>query len=581
MFCFYIQDESQMNSYPPNTEAAGRMLTTGDVTGEILVCSEGLSFWGGVDPETGAIIDIHHPCHQKIISGKILMMPSSRGSCSGSGVLLELSFKNIAPAAIIFCEAEEILSLGALVSNCIFNKPIPVARLTKEQYSALAAAKSATLKGNKITTDSDSFELKLIEPNDLRLTDKDREYLEGKHGSATKMAMQIICLMAAANDTTTLIDIQKGHVDGCILAHSANLIFAEKMAELGAQVSVPTTINAISVDRENWLSQKIPEDFGNRASRLADAYVKMGAKPVFTCAPYLLEEKPKFGEIIGWSESNAVIYANSILGARTSKNPDYLDLFIAMTGRAPESGVYTDDGRMAQEIISVEIPDIEPDDVFWPLIGWLAGKASPIKIPIITGLENLNPEPDDLKSLCAAFGTTSGAPMLHISGQTPEAKLPLEPTPATKIIDLESITQAWYELNKADTSIDLVAIGSPHASFEEVKKISRYFSGRKCHSNTSMIITVGRHTLALLKQAKIYHTLIQSGVQVVADICWCSITEPVLPPQARHIITNSGKYAHYAYGLSGRHARLASLRDCVEAAVSGIAPKTPPSWLKT
>ncbi len=92
------------------------MLTKGDVTGEILVCSEGLSFWGGVDPETGAIIDIHHPCHQKIISGKILMMPSSRGSCSGSGVLLELSFKNIAPAAIIFCEAEEILSLGALVS---------------------------------------------------------------------------------------------------------------------------------------------------------------------------------------------------------------------------------------------------------------------------------------------------------------------------------------------------------------------------------------------------------------------------------------------------------------------------------
>ena len=581
MFCFYIQDESQMNSYPPNTEAVGRMLTTGDVTSEILVCSEGLSFWGGVDPETGAIIDIYHPCHQKIISGKILMMPSSRGSCSGSGVLLELSFKNIAPAAIIFCEAEEILSLGALVSNCIFNKPIPVARLTKEQYSALAAAKSATFKGNKIITDSDSFELKLIEPNDLSLTDKDREYLEGKHGSAAKMAMQIICLMAAANDTTTLIDIQKGHVDGCILAHSANLIFAEKMAELGAQVSVPTTINAISVDRENWLSQKIPEDFGNQASRLADAYVKMGAKPVFTCAPYLLEEKPKFGEIIGWSESNAVIYANSILGARTSKNPDYLDLFIAMTGRAPESGVYTDDGRIAQEIISVEIPDIEPDDVFWPLIGWLAGKASPSKIPIITGLENLNPNPDDLKSLCAAFGTTSGAPMLHISGQTPEASLPVAPIAATHIINLESIAEAWHQLNQAETSIDLVAIGSPHASFEEVKKINSYFSGRKCHSNTNMIITVGRHTLALIKQAKIYPTLIQSGVQVIADICWCSITEPLLPLQARTILTNSGKYAHYAYGLSGRHARLSSLRDCVETAVSGIAPKTPPSWLKT
>ena len=569
-----------MNSYPPHTKAAGRMLTTGDATGEILVCPEGLSFWGGVDPNTGVIIDIHHPCHQQIISGKILMMPSSRGSCSGSGVLLELSFKNIAPAAIIFCEDEEILSLGALVSEHIFNKPLPVSRLTKKHYNTLSNAKSASIQGNKIITESHIYELNIIEPTGLNLTETDREYLEGKHGSAAKMALQIICLMAAANDTTTLIDIQKGHIDGCILAHSANLIFAEKMTELGAQVSVPTTINAISVDHENWLSQKIPKDFGNQAIRLADAYVKMGAKPVFTCAPYLLEEKPKFGEIIGWSESNAVIYANSILGARTSKNPDYLDLFIAMTGRAPESGVYTDDGRIAQKIISVEIPDIEPDDVFWPIIGWLAGKASPNQIPIITGLENLSPEPDDLKSLCAAFGTTSGAPMLHISGQTPEANLPVAPKAKMHIIDIESLTLAWQELNQAETSIDLVAIGSPHASFEEVEKINSYFSNRKCNSNTNMIITVGRQTLALLKQAKIYHTLIQSGVQVIADICWCSITEPVFPPQARHIITNSGKYAHYAYGLSGRHARLSSLRDCVEAAVSGIAPKTPPSWVK-
>ena len=182
---------------------------------------------------------------------------------------------------------------------------------------------------------------------------QDQEYLDGRHGFACKIAMQIICLMAAANGTNTLIEIQKGHIDGCILAHSANLIFAEKMAELGAKVTVPTTINAISVDRENWLSQEIPEDFGKQASRLADAYVEMGAKPVFTCAPYLLEERPEFGEIIGWSESNAVIYANSILGARTLKHPDYLDLFIAMTGRAPPSGVYRDVGRTAQKIISM------------------------------------------------------------------------------------------------------------------------------------------------------------------------------------------------------------------------------------
>ena len=163
-FVSLIKYESHMSSYPPHTEALACILTKGDVSGEILVCSEGLSFWGGVDPDTGAIIDIHHPCYQRIISGKILMMPSSRGSCSGSGVLLALSLKNIAPAAIVFCEAEEILSLGALVSEYIFKKPIPVARLTKKQYSALANAKSASIQDCKIFTDSESYELNLVKP---------------------------------------------------------------------------------------------------------------------------------------------------------------------------------------------------------------------------------------------------------------------------------------------------------------------------------------------------------------------------------------------------------------------------------
>ena len=306
-----------MASSQNKNRSDGKILIQADISGEILLCPEGLSFWGGVDPETGTIIDIHHPCYKQNISGKILMMPSSRGSCSGSGVLLELCLKNIAPAAIIFHEAEEILSLGALVAERIFKKPIPIIKLKKQHYLILSKSSWATIYGNILQTDSFNFELTVIKTEDLYLSKYDKDTLVGKYGNAAKTAMEIICFMAAANDTNTLIDIHKGHIDGCILAHSANLIFAEKLAALGAQVRIPTTINAISVDRENWLSQMVPQDFGNKASRLADAYVKMGAKPVFTCSPYLLEEKPKFGENIGWSESNAVTVANSILGART------------------------------------------------------------------------------------------------------------------------------------------------------------------------------------------------------------------------------------------------------------------------
>ena len=558
----------------------GLVLIEGHASGDILVCKEGLSFWGGVCPDTGRIIDIHHPNYEQSVAGKILMMPSSRGSCSGSGVLLALALSGFAPAAIIFSESEDILSLGGFVLERIFNKIFPILRLDKDAFALLAKAKTAKIEDCEITSDTFSGKVEKISVDKVALNKKDRSLLQGEGGVAAKLAMEILSIMAAANGTNALVDITRGHIDGCILAHSANLIFAEKMAELGAQVTVPTTINAISIDQENWLAQGVPTDFGNKAGRLADAYVHMGARPVFTCAPYLLDQPPEFGEVIGWSESNAVIYANSVLGARTSKHPDYLDLLIAMTGRAPASVVYSDAGRRPQTILSVSLSAIEPDDLFWPVIGWLAGKLSPNAIPLITGLDALSPNQDDLKALCAAFGTTSGAPMLHISGHTPEADMPARTDAAKYRIDLPALQQAWRELNKGDVDADLVAIGSPHASFAEVKKIDDLMQGRRCHPDITLIITVGRDTLNRLKQQGIDERLTDCGVQLIADLCWCSITEPVFPVQARSIMTNSAKYAHYAHALSGRYARLSNLQDCIETAITGRTQTAMPAWLQ-
>ncbi|HBX26448.1 MAG TPA: hypothetical protein DEF72_03340, partial [Gammaproteobacteria bacterium] len=390
-----------------------------------------------------------------------------------------------------------------------------------------------------------------------------------------------ICVMAAVENASSLINVDKGHIDGCILAHDANLIFAEKMAELGAKVIIPTTINAISVDRENWQNSGLDEDFGKKASRLADAYVEMGVKPTFTCAPYLLTDKPQLGENIGWSESNAVIFANTVLGARTQKHPDYLDLFIAMTGRAPSVGMYSTLGRKARVKIEVTIPQKWPpdDEVLWPLIGWLAGKLSPDSVPLITGLESLSPTIDDLKSLCAAFGTTSGAPMLHILGQTPESSNQNAEQLPIHLINPENLKDAWFELNRGLEKIDLVAIGSPHASIEEIRRISALFADRRRHVQTQMKITAARHTIQRAEAEGIAKKLEDAGVQIMPDLCWCSIVEPIFPPEAKGLMTNSGKYAHYAHGLSNRHSRLGSLRDCVDAAISGFAAHEPPAWL--
>lgn len=568
-----------MNPFPDIFAQEGRQIVGGAAQGDVLAIAQGISFWGGIDPDTGRIIDIHHPNHGQSVAGKILLMPSSRGSCSGSGVLLQLALDGNAPAALVFCEREEILTLGALVASRIFGCPVPVVQLRRPAYARLAVASRATLAEGRIDADGLTIPVAAAQISDLELTDRDRAVLAGAEGPAAQMAMEIICLMAASDGTRALTDVTRGHIDGCILAHAANLIFAEKLADLGAKVVVPTTINAISVDRQNWPSQGIAAEFGARASRLADAYVQMGARPTFTCAPYLLEDAPKSGEVIGWSESNAVIFANTVLGARTPKHPDYLDLFIAMTGRAPANGVYTDAGRRARVEVRVDAPE-GTDDLFWPLLGWLVGRHAPDRIPLVTGLEGVAASHDDLKAMCAAFGTTSGAPMLHVAGHTPEAASCRDPDVPVVPLGPGDFRAAWEALNQGETGVDLVAVGSPHASLAELRRMVELFEGRRCGPATQMIVTLGRDVLRAAAGEGLIARLQAAGVRLIPDLCWCSVTEPVFPPHARGLLTNSGKYAHYAHGLSGRHARIASLKDCVEAAVNGMASEFPPDWLR-
>ncbi|KQX42136.1 MULTISPECIES: cis-3-hydroxy-L-proline dehydratase [unclassified Ensifer] len=557
---------------------SARSILSGSADGPIIATEEALSFWGGVDPATGRVIDVHHPLHGLCLTDGILMMPSSRGSCTGSGVLLDMALTGRAPAALVFSEAEDVLTLGALITAEMFGKSLPVLRLSRDAFKALAQAKTARISDTAIEADGLTIPVAPPAMTALDLTDDDRAMLDGRDGIAVQQAMRIIAAMAAQQGAEKLIDVVQGHIDGCIYASPANLTFAEKMADMGAKVRVPTTMNAISVDRANWQAQGVPESFGDPAARLADAYVRMGCRPTFTCSPYLLDSAPKSGEAIAWAESNAVIFANTVLGARTAKHPDFLDLCIALTGRAPLSGVYLDAPRKATRVIDVELPE-NIDDAFWPLIGYLAGKAAPDRIPLLRGLASAKPSRDDLKALCAAFGTTSASPMLHVEGVTPEAE-----GAAAKDADHTTITRAdmaaaWSLLNDGPAEVELVAIGSPHASLEECRALATAFDGRKRDSNVAVIVTAGRDAIAAARDEGLLARLEESGIQVLPDLCWCSISEPVFPTKTRALMTNSGKYAHYGPGLSGRAVRFSNLADCVEAALTGRVSVRLPAWL--
>ncbi|MDO0944430.1 cis-3-hydroxy-L-proline dehydratase [Chromohalobacter israelensis] len=555
-----------------------RRVMAGDADASLLASREGLSFWGGVDAATGEVIDSHHPLKGQTLGGKILAMPTSRGSCTGSGILLELIMNGNAPAALVFSEPESILTLGVLVAQHLFEQSIPVIQLDPEPFARLCRCERARIDSERLVADELDVALVPLSSEALTLTSHDRALLAGHEGEAAQRAMRILHDMAVIEGASHLIDVSRVHIDGCIYASPALLSFAEIFADLGARVKVPTTMNSISVDHSHWRGQGVPEAFGFPASRLADTYIEMGARPSFTCAPYLLQNAPAANEVIAWSESNAVIYANSVLGARTAKHPDLLDLCIALTGRAPCHGVYLDEERRARRIIDVDIPP-RHDDALWSLLGYRVGQLAPDCVPLVTGIDALAPSDDDLKALCAAFGTTSAAPMLHIEGITPEASC-IDPSADRAAITGVDLADVWQQFNAGAIDIDLVAFGSPHFSLAECRKLAELMAGRCCHPAVTGIVTLGRDTLKAAREEGSAQSLEAAGLRLHPDLCWCSISEPVFPPAARTLMTNSGKYAHYAPGLSGRAVRFGSLSECVTALVTGRTTGTLPDWLR-
>ena len=570
----------------------GRSLVDGCASAPLLYAEVGLSFWGGVDPFSGEVIDRHHPLSGECLAGRVLAIPSGRGSCTGSSVLMELISNGHAPAALVLAEADEILTLGVLVAQTLFQRSLPVLCIGKEAFGQLRGKAFARVDGTGLSlydsTPDDTPAPRNDRPTEdahssIELTAHDRALLDGSQGKAAQVAMQIVLRMAHIQGAKYLVDITQAHIDGCIYTGPASLRFAQQLVAWGAKVRVPTTLNSISVDQRRWRELGIDPALGVPASALGDAYMAMGAQLSFTCAPYLLDSAPKAGEQIVWAESNAVVYANSVLGARTLKYPDYLDICIALTGRAPLIGCHLEDQRKAR--LHIEVPPLSNlDDSFYPLLGYHIGALAGSRIPLVSGLQQQHPNLDDLKAFGAAFATTSAAALFHIAGVTPEALDPTRvidgPLPVLKL-SLEELRLSWQELNSArDARVDVVSLGNPHFSLSEFARLASLCQGRHRHPDVVLAITCGRTVLEQARAAGHIAVIEAFGAVIVSDTCWCMLGEPVIPPAARNLMTNSGKYAHYAPGLVGRKVHFASLAECVDAACSATASGRLPQWLQ-
>jgi predicted aconitase len=379
------------------------------------------------------------------------------------------------------------------------------------------------------------------------------------------------------------MDITAAHIDSTIYTGEAGLEFAERLASLGAQVAVPTTLNVSGLDEHGWQEWSVPLEWAQNAHRQMVAYQGMGCIPTWTCAPYQTEMRPHFGQQIAWGESNAIVFANSVLGARTERYPDLLDICCAITGRVPAAGLHLSENRLGEILVRLaDVPEaVQRDDAFYPVLGYLVGKIAQDRIPVIAGL-NVQPLEDQLKALGAAAASSGTVALFHIVGVTPEA-----PTlgaafqgrqPSREIdVTMQDLRSARQELSTAGgEQLDMVVLGSPHFSLAEFRQLAGLLEGQRKHPRVQFLVTSSRAMVELAKRAGYLSALEAFGGKVTVDTC--ILATPMLPPEIHTLMTNSAKYAYYVPGMLDRRVAFGSTADCARSAVEGRVVRDESLW---
>ena len=408
----------------------------------------------------------------------------------------------------------------------------------------------------------------------LILTSDEQKMLAGDCGAGTRMAMAVIVRMARFQGAARLLPISGAHIDSSVYFGPAGLEFAERLASDGAKVAVPTTTNVSAVDQQAWREWAVPADWAQAAQRQMVAYETMGCRPTWTCAPYQAAERPQFGQQIAWGESSAIVFANSVLGARTARYPDLMDICAAITGRVPAVGLHLTENRAGQLIVDLGdvSAEIQTDSSFFPVLGILLGKVAGNRIPVVTNFCG-QPSEDDLKALGAASASSGAVALFHIVGITPEA--PTLVAACQDKIDLptihvtqEMLHDAWQMLTKASgDALDLVILGSPHFSLAEFQKLAQLVEGKKVHPKVKFLVTSSRAMALLAQKMGVLQPIRAFGAQITLDTC--ILVSPMLPTQIRRLMTNSAKYAYYAPGMLDTEITYGSLAECVDSAVAG------------
>ena len=395
----------------------------------------------------------------------------------------------------------------------------------------------------------------------MQLTKQEQKMLDGEEGYAVQKSMEILTALGDIYGAKNLITVSSVQVAG-VSYHNlgdAGLEFLNELAKDG-RVKVLTTLNPAGMDLENWQQLGISPEFAEKQNLLIDAFERMGILVSCTCTPYLIGNLPLYGEHLAWSESSAVTFANSVIGAKTNREGGPSALAAAFVGKTPCYGLHLDENRIPDVHVQVNAEIAKLSD--WGALGYAIGKKAENKISYITGIKSV--DLDELKSFCASVVTYGAKPLFYMKGVTPGTELQTQPK-ETVIIEQADIKNAYDNINDFVTDIELVCVGCPHCSVNEISKVAELLRGKKVAEGTEFWVATSRTVKQLADKRGYTQTIEASGAKFACDTC---MAVAPLKGRFKSLATTSAKGCFYSR-QNNMKTKMGSIEECVQAAVTG------------
>ena len=308
----------------------------------------------------------------------------------------------------------------------------------------------------------------------MELTKAEERILKGEEGEGRRKAMELVTALGKIYGAEGLIDITSAHLSGVSYKTigDGGLKYLEDLADGGAEVSVPSTLNPVGMDRARWREMHISEDFAKKQLRIIDLYGRMGVKTTCSCTPYTGANVPRKGDHVAWAESSALSFVNSYIGARTNREGGPGALAAAILGKTANYGLHLDSNRRPTVVVDA---DIDGSVFSYSLLGQAVGMTIGGGVPYFKGIK---PEVEEAKALSAAMAASGSVALYHVEGVTPEAGGCDLDGLETIHIGKHELEDAYSKLNVAE-DVELIAIGCPHLTEKEMHQIAAFLKGKK------------------------------------------------------------------------------------------------------